>query len=132
MVENALCPCGSGRDYAQCCEPFHQGKSVPLTAEQLMRSRYSAYKKKLATYLLETWAETTRPGQIEFDADIQWVKLNIMHCRKGRAQDSKGWVTFVAHYEQQGKRFEMQEKSEFIRNAQGRWVYLKGEVRFLR
>jgi len=38
----AACPCGSGTAYAACCEPMHQGAPA-LTAEALMRSRYSAF-----------------------------------------------------------------------------------------
>ena len=37
------CPCGSGKTYAECCEPLITGKSKALTAEALMRARYTAY-----------------------------------------------------------------------------------------
>jgi hypothetical protein len=38
----AACPCGSGGLYKACCGRFHEGSAVPATAEELMRSRYSA------------------------------------------------------------------------------------------
>ena len=37
------CPCTSGSDYASCCEPIITQQQQAKTAEQLMRSRYSAY-----------------------------------------------------------------------------------------
>lgn len=37
------CPCGSSRSYADCCEPFVTGAAKAQTAEQLMRSRYTAF-----------------------------------------------------------------------------------------
>ena len=36
------CPCGGDR-YGSCCAPLHRGERQAATAEQLMRSRYSAY-----------------------------------------------------------------------------------------
>jgi SEC-C motif-containing protein len=37
------CPCSSGKDFASCCEPILTRKQKAKTAEQLMRSRYTAY-----------------------------------------------------------------------------------------
>ena len=38
-----LCPCGSGKKYGECCEPIIKNTSKALTAESLMRARYTAY-----------------------------------------------------------------------------------------
>ncbi len=48
------CPCGSGKGFDLCCEPYLAGKALPETAEALMRSRYSAYVRQLIPYLKET------------------------------------------------------------------------------
>ena len=48
------CPCGSGLDYANCCEPCITGVEPATTAVTLMRSRYSAYVKNEIAYLGET------------------------------------------------------------------------------
>ena len=48
------CPCRKKREtetYAECCEPYHMGQKAAPTAEALMRSRYSAFALKDATYL---------------------------------------------------------------------------------
>ena len=39
------CPCGSQKQYEQCCGPFLDGRAIAPTAEALMRSRYTAYTK---------------------------------------------------------------------------------------
>lgn len=121
------CPCGSGKCYAECCAPLHAGVAVAQTAEQLMRSRYSAYVFKLADYLAQTWAEKTRPVEISFEENLSWQKLTILQAHKGRAKDKKGSVTFCAEFQQGLERFRMTEKSRFERDKQGCWVYVDGE-----
>ena len=37
------CPCCSGKPFAECCEPVIAGARKATSAEELMRSRYSAY-----------------------------------------------------------------------------------------
>lgn len=123
----AMCPCGSGKVYGECCEPLHDARAYAQTAEQLMRSRYTAYVKRLSDYLKQTWAESTRPDEIDFEPGLSWQKLTILKTKKGRPKDQKGWVTFCAEYQVGLERFKMTEKSEFIRDSDGRWVYLSGE-----
>ena len=48
------CPCGSGRDYSACCEPIIKGTSLAVTAEELMRARYSAYEKQEIDFIINT------------------------------------------------------------------------------
>lgn len=49
------CPCGQGL-YAECCQPLHVGQQCAKHAEQLMRSRYSAFALQQIDYLLSTTA----------------------------------------------------------------------------
>ncbi|MDG4813023.1 YchJ family metal-binding protein [Hydrogenovibrio sp. 3SP14C1] len=122
------CPCGSKKTYAECCEPFHLGQTFPQSAERLMRTRYSAYVMKLEQYLINTWAESTRPNQIEFEENIHWLRLRIVKTKQGHAEDQKGMVFFKAFYEVDGEKGMMTEKSQFIRDEAGHWAYLSGEV----
>lgn len=123
-----ICPCGSKKAYVDCCEPFHLEQAFPQSAEQLMRSRYSAYVMKLEPYLMMTWAEKTRPEQVEFEEGVHWLKLRIVKTKQGHAEDQKGIVFFKAFYEVAGEKGVMTEKSQFIRDEAGHWVYLSGEV----
>lgn len=62
-----LCPCGSGRRFADCCGVYLSGGSQALgapTPEALMRSRYSAYACGDDAYVLATWAPETRPSRL--------------------------------------------------------------------
>ena len=72
-----VCPCGSKRGYAQCCEPLHQRLINAATAEALMRSRYSAYVLLLSDYVADTWHISTRPQDLDLGKDTQtkWLGL---------------------------------------------------------
>jgi len=109
-----------------CCQPYHLTNSYPETAEQLMRSRYVAYAMQLKPYLFVTWAEVTRPAEIEFENGLSWQSLTIVSTKKGRKKDRQGWVTFTADYQVGLERGSMTEKSHFIRDEEGHWVYVDG------
>ena len=92
------CPCGSGRSYANCCEPFHHRDSSPRTAEQLMRARYSAYVLGDGEFVLDTWYPGTCPRSIVLDGNLEWTGLEILRTEAGSAFDSTGVVEFEASY----------------------------------
>ena len=93
-----------------------------------MRSRFVAFKHQLTGYLLATWAPQTRPETIDYQPDLNWIELSINGRKKGRKKDSEGWVTFVAHYELDGDRGVLHEKSHFIKED-GKWFYLDGDIK---
>src|SRR6201996_5808 len=74
------CPCGSTREYAECCGPWHAG-GVPPDAQALMRSRYCAFVLCNEPYLLATWHPSTRPGSIPFDKQQKWLGLRVIDAR---------------------------------------------------
>ena len=131
ITADSPCPCraldADQASYAQCCQPFHEhrasGQVLPPTAEQLMRSRYSAFVLGLADYLLQSWHETTRPAELLLDEDLHWEGLDIVKTRSGGAQSSRGVVEFTAHYSQDGQRGSQHEVSTFVREN-GAWFYL--------
>jgi len=125
---NSTCLCGSGRSYSECCQPYHLGEKTPATAEQLMRSRYVAYALKLEDYLLNTWAAETRPNDLEFEADLEWIGLSIKGRKQGKSRHKEGWVTFVAEYRIDLEKGQLEERSYFLRNEQNNWCYLEGDV----
>ena len=119
----ANCPCGSGLDYRNCCQPHHDGEPAP-TAEALMRSRYSAYVKRLTPYLLATWDAPTRPPALDLDDDTRWLGLEVK--RHAATGDDTAIVEFVARYKVAGRAFRLHETSRFI-NRDGHWYYVDGE-----
>lgn len=118
------CLCGSGKSYADCCQPLHLG-SVAETPEALMRSRYTAFVKKLSEYLLQTWHPSTRPGQLDLSESPGWVSLEVLDSNR---QNDKGQVHFRAICRTDKGWGYLEEHSDFVREA-GRWYYLRGKTR---
>lgn len=121
------CPCLSGEQYADCCGRFHRGGSAAPTAEQLMRSRYSAFVLRDAAYLLRTWHPDTRPGELELDPATEWRRLDIVSTSRGGPLDSEGTVEFKAHFRHDGERGVHHETSRFLR-VDRRWYYFDEAV----
>lgn len=120
---NEPCPCGSDNSYRACCGPLHEGQSQARTAEELMRSRYSAFAYGDADYLFRTWHPRTRPADVTVDPGITWTGLQVIDTLAGGAGDDSGEVEFTARYESTGSAGSLHERSRFERRA-GRWFYL--------
>jgi SEC-C motif-containing protein len=123
------CPCGRSRTYADCCGRWHAG---PLAlqapdAEDLMRSRYSAFVRWLPDYLLATWHSSTRPDALDPPpAGLRWLGLDV---RRHVSQDADhALVEFVARSKQGGRAERLHETSRFVREH-GRWFYVDGDLR---
>ncbi|ARD46347.1 YchJ family protein [Colwellia sp. PAMC 21821] len=130
-----LCPCGSEQAYNQCCQPFIMASKAVNTPEQLMRSRYSAYANKQATYIYLTYAKSSQVEQsvediAQWAAQTTWLKL-IIHSasdhKKNLANNEHAQVEFSAFYQLNGKIWLMREKSNFA-IEDGKWRYLDGDV----
>ncbi|MBK7821662.1 MAG: SEC-C domain-containing protein [Tessaracoccus sp.] len=118
------CPCDTGKPYATCCGRFHDGRPAP-TAVALMRSRYAAFARGLADYLLTTWHPATRPAHLEFD-DTTWTGLVIEATEAGKAWDVTGAVAFAASWRRaDGTEGALRERSRFAL-IDGRWLYVDG------
>src|SRR5512140_283396 len=98
-----LCPCGSTLSYEACCRPVIKGEQPAKTAEQLMRSRYSAYVTKELDYILTS----LHPGhRADYDANstrawaesAEWHGIEIIKTTKGGEQDNEGQVEFVVSF----------------------------------
>ena len=123
------CPCDPTRSYAQCCGRLHAGVAAD-DAAALMRSRYSAYVRRLPDYLLATWHPDTRPAQLDLadgpDGRLQWLGLSVQEHR--RSGPDHAHVRFVARFREGGQPARrLRELSRFV-HEDGRWFYLDGEV----
>ncbi len=121
-----VCPCGGGA-YADCCGPLHDGVAQAETAEQLMRSRYSAFARGLADYLLTTWHPATRPALLELDDHTVWTGLTVESVTGGRAWEDTGTVTFTASWSDADGGGSVRETSRFVFEG-GRWLYVDGDA----
>lgn len=112
------CPCG-GPSYDACCGPLHTGATA-ATAEQLMRSRYSAFAVGDAAYLVRTWDPTTRPRRLVLDR-TRWTRLEVVGSAAGGLFDTTGTVHFRAHHDSGV----IEELSTFARSDRI-WFYVAG------
>ena len=120
------CACGSVTEYDACCGRFHSGSEIPVKAEALMRSRYSAYVLALEDYLLVTWHPSARPPALDFsDANkTRWLGLEIK--RHTVMDANRAQVEFVARYDIGGlPAVRLHEISDFI-FEEDRWFYVSG------
>ena len=134
--EPAECPCGGGV-YSNCCGPLIAGVQLAATAEQLMRSRYSAFAlaakdPKAIEHLLRTHPETDQTAAARRKAlkescrNIQWFSLKVLDCQNGRVTDKYGTVTFEARWRDRDRREGvLKECSRFGRGESDEWLYLE-------
>lgn len=128
-----LCPCGSGRTYEACCQPYHKG-SWAENALDLMRSRYSAFVLNLPDYIIRT----THPGSVDytpntfgwkkslsqFSKNCTFEKLTVLDYKPGQTVSE---VTFTAHLSDRGQDGTFTEKSLFEK-INGHWLYKSAEL----
>ena len=55
-MKNVDCPCGRNKSYQDCCGLIHKSLKEAETAEDLMRSRYTAFVKGNGQYLQKSHA----------------------------------------------------------------------------
>ena len=125
-----LCPCGSSRSIASCCDAIITGKFEAATAEELMRSRYVAFTKADIDYLMRSHHSRTRPLKDQksiqrWAASVQWMGLIILNTNAGTKEDDTGHVEFRALYLENGQMQEIHENSLF-KKEKGKWVYVSG------
>ncbi|PZG88407.1 hypothetical protein C1I97_31870 [Streptomyces sp. NTH33] len=116
------CPCGLPGPYEKCCGRYHSGAAAAPTAEALMRSRYCAFVRRDAGYLLRTWHPRTRPARLDLDPGMRWTGLEVLDTTDGSAFHTTGTVTFRASY----RGGSLYERSRFER-VDGAWVYVDGD-----
>jgi SEC-C motif domain protein len=126
------CPCGSEKDYSDCCQPLIMGERTAETAEALMRSRYTAHAKRQYDYIFETThpdhrQESERKGTAAWSKKLDWQWMKVRRIEQGGPDDSTGTVAFVARYRKDGRAFEHNEIAEFVR-MDGRWYFKDGQA----
>ena len=132
MKKTDPCPCCSGKSYGDCCNLFLGSTTPAPTAEQLMRSRYTAFTLEKAHYLVETHHAQSRK-QDELKAlkksfkGMMWTGLEIIATHAGTAADSQAEVEFIAHFQSFGKAGCLHERSRFTKE-EGRWFYVDGDI----
>jgi SEC-C motif-containing protein len=126
-----ICPCGSEKDYSQCCEPIIKKAAIAQTPEALMRSRYTAYAKGEVSWLRDSLEEKQRKefdekGARQWSIQSEWLGLKIIDCKIDEPKN-RAWVEFAAKFKQGGVAREHHEISEFIRKN-NEWLLTEGRM----
>jgi SEC-C motif-containing protein len=127
------CYCCSGREFEDCCQPFISGNRKPSTAEELMRSRYSAYAVAAVEYILRSTHPSTRkfhdPESIEnWAKSSRWQNLEIVSTEKGNASDKQGTVEFKAYFLDENDQPQTHHEFSNFRKELGKWFFVDGKV----
>lgn len=65
------CACGSGKQYDQCCQPFHTNAVEPSNPVQVIRARFSALNYGIVQFLTKTTHPDNRDYVSEEDDYVQ-------------------------------------------------------------
>lgn len=125
-----ICPCRQLAQpiaYAECCAPLHEGKVVAISAEQLMRSRYSAYALQQIDYLIHTAAlgqqgQLDRAGIAAWSAQNSWQGLEIVAVQPKQGKQH-AMVHFKAHFFD-GTAQQVHEEQSYFVCLKGQWYFL--------
>ena len=124
------CPCNTDKEYKDCCLKAHKNILSVTTAEQLMRSRYSAFVLANIEYLQKSHHSSTKPSKREkkeilaWTKSVEWIKLEVIQSAKGNLNDTEGTVMFKAYFYENGSLDVIHENSYFTKE-QNHWVYVK-------
>ncbi|WP_029917513.1 YchJ family protein [Pelobacter seleniigenes] len=126
------CPCGSGQEFADCCEPIISGAKAAETAEQLMRARYTAHDQVAVDFLYSSIHPDHRQGfnhngTRDWAEKSDWLGLEVVATEAGGADDEEGEVEFIARYRLNDSTRNYHERGHFKRQD-GQWFFTDGEL----
>ncbi|MFN0059587.1 MAG: YchJ family protein [Planctomycetota bacterium] len=127
-----VCPCGTTRDFDECCGPYLKGVRSASIPETLMRARYSAFVKHDLDFIRNSLHPSMRSKHNEestrdWSKKSEWLGLEIRKVEGGQADQKVGTVEFVAHYRADGESVEHHEIAEFRREG-AEWFFYDGKV----
>lgn len=146
MSLNQKCFCGSDQQYSYCCLPFIRKEIQPKTAEQLMRSRFSAYVVANGQYIFDTYAKSSQAAQSvqeinDWSESCKWIALQIHAASDITITDSvEQFVEFSAFYITDDTLCELRENSRFVLESavvvtgtesekhEQQWRYIDGDI----
>ena len=120
------CPCGNNLDFSHCCELIHNDLKMALSAEMLMRARYSAFVVHNIDFIYHTFHPSTRLYQDKKDIEAwalanKWVKLEVL---KACATS----VEFKAHFFDHASRPDLHHEKSNFAQLDGLWYYVDGTL----
>lgn len=126
----SLCYCGSSKEFDLCCEPLLNGTDKAITAEALMRARYSAFVTVNVSFIIKTVSPTqsnkmTEEAVKRWAESAEWKELHIVNTVDGGEQDEAGTVEFIAKY-MTGDIMQSHHEQASFSKIDGEWVFEDG------
>src|SRR3989339_345136 len=121
------CPCGSGINFENCCQPCLLGLEKPASAEKLLRSRYSAFVAKNTDYIFATHhpekiKTLEKQGIIDWANNAHWLGLELQSVEISPLNNDETVISFIARYTQDNVTYNHRETSLFKRKD-GVWYF---------
>lgn len=124
------CNCGDSRPYEACCGRYLEGTDRPQLAEQLMRSRFTAYARGNLDYVVASELNADPEAVSNWMKQTRFLRLRVLSAQGG-PDDDEGSVTFEADLETAGRAHTHRETSRF-RKIDGNWIFIQGKQNPLR
>lgn len=141
-VEKTSCPCGSGEDYAACCQVLHGGGGMAIP-ESIVRARFSAYVKTVPEYIVSSTHPDSKDFQRKEDPEegraqllkdatstMKSVSFKTLRVKKVAAgeDDEEQFVTYEVTYKAAGKKNRggsknLAERSRYRKTKEGEWKF---------
>ena len=126
-----ICPCTSGRRYAECCRPHHRGETAPARPGELVRARFAAFALGDGAFLYRT-LDPAHPLRARPEAEVmaelsrakQTMRYRSLEVREDRVEAETGQALFAARVFERGRDRSFVELSRFT-YADG-WRYRDG------
>ena len=125
MNSLSLCFCGSVISFQDCCQKYIDGREKAPTALALMKSRYTAYAKHQADYLLATTHSSERNYYskeeiLNWATGNEWQKLEII-------SSTENTVEFKAYFLDKNKVTQVHYELSTFKKENGSWFYVDGK-----
>lgn len=122
------CYCGQIQSFQDCCEPLHLRKRSAQTAQELMRSRYSAFCTLNIAYLIETTDPQVR-ASVRAEDYQEWASMALfkkLEILKAEESGNKAIVEFKAVYDLKDAPEQIHHEISKFRKQGGIWYYREG------
>ena len=120
-----VCFCRNNESFERCCKPFIERVVLPESANQLMRSRYSAYCVKNINFLYDTTDPikrflTSKSAIKKWANKTEWQRLKIV-------RSEYDLVEFKAFYKEVGsEKIHLHHEVSRFRLENKQWYYVEG------
>ena len=151
MTQDGKCACGSKFEYDECCGPLHMTQLCFTSPSALIQSRFSAYKMNNIPYIIATTSDqspdytfyTESPGGAQknmkkwardiaatMTRDYWYVRYEIDSEEADQQHEdivNISWRLLAIH-KASNVMYPISEKSTVIKEDEGGWKYVLGEV----